>query len=276
MGFTVCDFHNDALSGCLTASEIEKFIGSNEVCLAIFTKNGQRPVKQLQLLSSLSLKQSRLFSFENLDFLSSGGLDEVVRLKPLYCGLTWNDDNALAGGCLSGGKLTSFGKQVVQVLTQNGIYADTAHLSRASFFDVCECSAIAPICSHTAFSEILNHPRNLDEVQIREIVSRGGLIGLAFVGNFLSGDRPATVGDVVKHIDYFCGKFDYRNLAIGSDFYGTENLPENLKNYEMCYNLVENLLKIGYNEYVIDCILRGNLHSLIERSIREDERHAGR
>ena len=66
------------------------------------------------------------------------------------------------------------------------------------------------------------------DYQLKMIVESGGIVGLCLVSEFLNGTKRSSVKDVVSHIDYFACKFGIDNLAIGTDFYGTKQLPINM------------------------------------------------
>ena len=63
--------------------------------------------------------------------------------------LTWNGENAIAGGCKTDKGLTPFGKNVIDKMNQINMAADLSHLNDKSFFEAycynacrsfaCEC-----------------------------------------------------------------------------------------------------------------------------------------
>ncbi|MBE5731240.1 MAG: hypothetical protein E7350_04760 [Clostridiales bacterium] len=172
----------------------------------------------------------------------------------MYVGLTWNTYNGLAGGAYSTEGLSAKGVEMINFLNQNHIPVDTAHLGKSSFFDVVD-KANKVLCSHTCFYDINNHPRNLTAAQISAIINSGGIVGLCFVGDFLG---EPTVECVIRHIDWFLTRFGDKNLAIGTDFYGTSNLPQGLKSYDGMDSLVLAMIRQGYSDSTIRKVLYTN------------------
>ena len=79
---------------------------------------------------------------------------------------------------------------------------------------------------------------------------------------FINGTKKCTINDVVAHIDYFACKFGVNNIAIGTDFYGTNHLPRTISTYKkLISNLSLALEKLGYTEKSINKIFYENAHS---------------
>ena len=110
---------------------------------------------------------------------------------------------------------------------------------------------------------ICRHPRNLEDWQAQEIVSRGGLIGIAFVSGFLREDGSASAEDVYRHIDYCVQKFGVGSICIGSDFNGTDNLPQGIRGYADLRSLGERLAQAGYSDVAINKVFFENLQEFL-------------
>ena len=157
------------------------------------------------------------------------------------------------------------GKRLISLLNEKNIAVDTAHISKGGFKDIADNAKII-VNSHTCFCGVYRHKRNIDDEQIKEIVERGGVIGVTFVGYFMTGDKKCDLSDLIKQIDYFCQKFGSDNLAVGSDFYGTDFLPDGLDDYSG-YDKVKEYLSVnlGYKNSDIDKILYKNLADFTKR-----------
>jgi membrane dipeptidase len=198
-----------------------------------------------------------------LHFVKEKDFKRIKKLFPCYCSLTWNHENALAGGANSSSGLKPFGREVISFLEESNIFLDTAHLNKKSFFAAAAVAKKPLICSHTCFDKLFCHPRNLDEQQILAIIESGGIIGLTFVPAFMGKDR-GEISDIVRQIDYFAAKFGVERLAIGTDLFGTDYpIIETYKGFSA---LKECLKKSGYTPAQIKQIFFQNAQSFFEKN----------
>lgn len=203
-------------------------------------------------------------AIEDLHFYSKNNLDKIINIAPSYCSLTWNNDNCLAGGAVEGGDLTTLGIDVIRALETNHIQVDTAHLSERSFMSFCSITEKPILCSHTAVATLNGHRRNLKDYQLKMITESGGLIGIAFVGDLLTDSKKSEIGDISRHIDYIVSRFGDDNICLGTDFYGTKNLPKGIKNYSNLTLLEERLKLLGYTDQTIDKIFYLNAQKFFQ------------
>ena len=245
------DLHNDAITA-LKPQEFRRHVMSAEtvgihtIIVSVWATNLKSPMKKIKQyrkqIDSVKSGVTLLLHIEDAWFVDQSNIEELIALRPFSVGLTWNSNNALAGGAYSGGRLTDLGREVVRRLSEGGIVIDLAHLNRQSFYDVVELLRGKKLfCSHTCFDEVHPHARNLDRAQVQTIVDSDGLIGLTLVPEFLGGS-------VQRHIDYFIGNFGDRNLAIGTDFYGCDIEP----NYTNYMNLPEGISHKNARRFIDD------------------------
>ncbi|MCL2756354.1 MAG: dipeptidase [Firmicutes bacterium] len=260
------DLHNDVI----TEMDDEKFLkyiadvernGVDVVLLSIWTTRMVNPLNEIRMarqkIDNIETSVKLLLHVEDAWFINEQNLDELVSLRPFSVGITWNSDNDLAGGAYGEGDLTNLGRIVIKRLVQEGIAIDVAHLNRKSFHSV--INFIKPLdakvfCSHTCIDYVNPHPRNLDDAQIKELINMDGIIGLTLVGDFLNSDNVARMNDVYCHIQCFIEKFGSDNLAIGTDFFGTANLPKGLNGYKDFKKLKRFFVKKGLSVETIDKI----------------------
>jgi len=230
------DLHNDIITE-VEPRRLSKYfsrakkVGVDTIVVSAWTTLMGDPIKEIKfyrkLIDELNTGVKLLLHVEDAWFLTKENIDEFLSCKPYSVGLTWNQDNDLAGGAHTKGNLTELGKFVVEKLSSSGVVIDLAHLNRKSFFQVTELlKGKRLFCSHTCFDELHIHPRNLESSQIQTIIASGGLIGLTLVNDFLGSE------DFYQHIAYFVENYGDKNLGIGTDFFGTQDLPKNLKSYK--------------------------------------------
>lgn len=268
----ICDLHNDLI----TAENFEKakkYLTDNSkylntLVLAVWTTHTQYnnfdDVKKLiNKYRNFYIKTKLLFGIEDISFIAETDFEKISELNPFYFSLTWNYENCFGGGAYSEIGLTDKGKKILDIMEQNKTVLDTAHLNEKTFWDCIENYNGHIINSHTCFNSVLKHKRNINDKQIQAILNKGGVIGLSFVGEFLCKDNVPKVDDVIRHVDYFINKFGSTGICLGTDFYGTDNLPQNLKNYSDISLLVEKLYKIGYNKKTVDRLFNINLENFL-------------
>ncbi|MCH9609914.1 MAG: hypothetical protein S4CHLAM45_13600 [Chlamydiales bacterium] len=149
-------------------------------------------------------------------------LDEFIDLSPspiLYISLTWKHKNRFGGGNESKEGIKRDGELFLEYLSGKNIAIDLSHTSDAlaeGIFNTIDKKGLdlMPIASHSNFREVCNHPRNLPDSFAKEIVARGGVIGLNFVKRFIGKES-----DFLAHLNHAkkLGIFDH--FCFGADFF---------------------------------------------------------
>jgi membrane dipeptidase len=71
-----------------------------------------------------------------------------------------------------------------------GMMVDVSHISPKSFWDVIEVSRAPPIASHSGCRALNDHPRNLDDRQLKALANNGGVIQIVALDGFLKAPFP--------------------------------------------------------------------------------------
>ena len=158
--------------------------------------------------------------------------------------LTWNNQNYIGSGALSGkfDGLTDFGKKAVKILNETGIIIDVSHLNEAGFWDLARCTDMPFVATHSNAYDITPSMRNLKKDQIKEISKRGGVIGLNIYPPFL-GEGNIKTDHILRHIDYILNTAGENSLGMGFDFDGIDLVPVGFEGIEkniMFFEIVEN------------------------------------
>ncbi len=167
--------------------------------------------------------------------------------------LTWNGENAFAGGVGSDGGLKPLGKHTVKEFGEYGIILDVSHLNRQSFYDVADCTDCL-FASHTALSEVNDHPRNITAEQAKIISEKGGIIGVCFYPTF---SLPDIFEGVYRNIYILGDKVGCDCIALGSDFDGARMAPE-LDGPDKLPSLRAYLKLRGLTDDILNKIFYGN------------------
>ncbi len=188
-------------------------------------------------------------------------LHMLYKLGLRSLGLTWNQRNSIAegvGDCVSGGGLTTFGRELIAEMNKLGVIIDVSHLSIPGFWDVLKFSKKPIIASHSNARAVCDHQRNLYDDQLKALAENGGVTGMNFCLPFVKSDTPVTVDDMLDHVDYIVNLIGPDHVGIGSDFDGISEAPQGLDNVSLLPNFTHGLVERGYSDEDIIKILGGN------------------
>lgn len=250
----IADFHND----CLTDKANCSALRYRNTVYALFRGTRSR-VELLRILKRFRKKRVNdgFLGLEDVGYLTEENADEFLSVKTVYASLTWNYENELAGGCLQDHGLKPRGRKMIRLLNAKKIALDCAHLGEKAFFSAIDISERV-VASHTCAKAVHEHPRNLNDRQIAEIVERNGLIGITFVGGFLSAEP--CVNDLFIHMDYCVQRFGFKYFCFGTDYFGSDDIPKGLDSYEEAEKNLRPLFeRAGYSEEAINAIFYENL-----------------
>lgn len=192
-------------------------------------------------------------------------IEEFARLGVKVFSLVWNGENELAGGVESETGLTEFGRKAVRELEAHHMVVDVSHLNTMSFWDLCEVAERPFIATHSNCFEICPHKRNLDDLQIQEIIRRKGLIGINFFPIFINGESDASFQEIRRHIRHILSLGGEDVLAVGSDFDGAA-MPSKLERIDKIPDWHQNLLK-HFEPELVEKITFGNAQRFFEENL---------
>lgn len=196
-------------------------------------------------------------------------LRDYYDLGVRYMTLTHTNTNAWAGSSGDSTKpeqlpqqgLAAFGKDVIREMNRLGMIVDVSHVSDKTFWDALETSSVPIFASHSSCRALCDVRRNMTDEMIRAMAKKGGVIQINFYCNFLvpkSAGRPATIDDVVAHIDHAVKVGGIQAVGIGSDFNGIPCSPAGLHDVSEFPKLTRKLLEKGYSPSDIRKLYGGN------------------
>ncbi len=241
----IFDLHNDLITGGASFSQALEIINDDaeHAITALYAVWGTRLDFKDFIEKCVFLSQNcGLYSVEDASVAGSGF--SALPLKNLKCcSLTWNYDNIFAGGANGFGGLTELGKSFVCFLNDNNVAVDLSHLNERSFYDVIEIAKM-PIVTHSGIFSLKHHARNLKDEQIKAVINKNGIVGLTPVPDFVpGGNEEGFFGS----LSYFIDNFHDDNLAIGSDFYGSDGI-DGLKSYRALMDEINVFLTSVYGK----------------------------
>lgn len=202
-------------------------------------------------------------SLENIDKFYDMGVRIIT--------LTWNGENELGYGAPLDLPLKEFGKKAVRRMNELNITVDVSHLCEKGFWNLCEITDKTFVASHSNSKVLCGHPRNLTDEQFKEIVRRGGVVGINLCPLFLvdgdyKGDKT-TKEDICYHIEHFLELGGEKAVVFGADFDGVTELPKDIAGINDMASVPELLLKRNIKEETVKDIMFNNLYNYLKRSL---------
>lgn len=172
-------------------------------------------------------------------------------------GLTHMGKNRLADGNAVGHSdgITSRGRDVLHTMETNGIILDAAHLHPACFWQALSLFTGPIIDTHTGLRAVLDTPRNLDFEQVREIIDRGGVVGLTLNPEMLVERGECSLEDIFVHLDTLVQKFEPWSIGLGSDFLGFSDAAPELSEIGQIGVLAQKMLESGYGQAAVEAVM---------------------
>jgi len=158
------------------------------------------------------------------------------------------------------GGVSEFGKKVIKEMNKLGIIIDISHMSKQSMLETVMLSGSPVIASHSSCQALCNVSRNLDDEQLLALKENGGVIHIVGISYFIKKAKfpPASVKDLVDHIDHAVNLIGIDHVGISSDFYQSQSCLDGWKDAGETFNVTLELVRRGYSEEHIAKIWSGN------------------
>jgi len=177
------------------------------------------------------------------------------------------------------GPLTPRGRDLLRQMQELGIILDATHLCDESFWDAMKHFEGPVWASHSNCRSLAHWNRQFSDDQIRELVRRGAVIGMAFDAIMMVDgwahhrskpqDFQLRIERICDHIDHICQLAGHaRAVGIGSDLdggFGTEQTPMDLDSIADLQSLSGLLSARGYSTQDVEGILHGNFIGFLRR-----------
>ena len=237
---------------------------------------------------------------------SLGVLRDLHRLGVRYLTLTHNANTDWADSATDvprHGGLTRFGREVVAELNRLGMLVDLSHVAATTMHDALDVTAAPVVFSHSSARAVADHPRNVGDDVLTRLADNGGVCMVTFVPRFVSpaaaawsaevhdaalaagldprdlealetfGHQyprpcpPATLADVVAHVEHVREVAGVAHVGLGGDFDGTASTPVGLEDVSRYPALLDALRGHGWSEPDLVALGHGN----VRRVLREAE-----
>ena len=254
----------DRLVLATTAAEVERAWQSGRIASLLGAEGGHQIEGSLGVLRTLhwlGVRYLALTHNENVPWADSA-----------------TDEPALGG-------LSDFGREVVAEMNRLGMMVDLSHVSADTMRDALDTSAAPVIFSHSSSYALVDHPRNVPDDVLATMAAGGGLCMVTFVPRFVSAANrawalaaeeparaagvdpkvlaafdpflaelvktdpppPATIDDVVAHIEHVRDVAGIDHVGLGGDYDGVTALPDGLEDVSCYPRLLEALADRGWS-----------------------------
>ncbi|NOQ71018.1 MAG: peptidase [Crocinitomix sp.] len=157
-------------------------------------------------------------------------LEQIISntARILYIGFTHNTENRFGGGNYSEIGLKEDGKKLLQYLNGKKIAVDFSHNSDALSKDILDYLSkhnleVPILASHSNYRKVLNHVRNLPDDIAKDIIQRGGIIGVNFLRAFVNNEDPNAL---YRHINHGIELGGVNSICFGADYFSTDRHPD--------------------------------------------------
>ncbi len=215
-----------------------------------------------------------ILSHKHLDVARGYGL---IALGPVHYG-----PGIYGHGTDDEGPLTPRGHELLRQMEELHIILDVTHLCDESFWDALNRFRGPVWASHHNCRALADWNRQLSDDQIRALIERGAVIGMAFdaimmVHNWVHHkskpqDFNLKLEKICDHIDHICQiAGNARHVGIGTDLdggFGTEQTPMDLNSIADIATLSTPLAERGYKPADIDNIFSGNFLRFLKDNLK--------
>jgi membrane dipeptidase len=177
-----------------------------------------------------------------------------------------------AQGTDATGGLGDNGKLLLKEMERLNIILDATHLCDDSFWEAMDLFNGPVWASHNNVRALVNHNRQYSDEQIKELIKREAVIGMAFdawmmvphweKGKSMPKEMNCSLASIIDHIDHVCQLAgNALHVGVGSDLdgaFGREQSPYDLETIADLQNLITLLEKHGYTTQDITNIMHGN------------------
>jgi membrane dipeptidase len=209
-------------------------------------------------------------------FRTVDDVDKFYRLGQRVSQLTY-DDNEIGGGSTDPRDpgLTEYGARIIARMNALGMAVDVSHCDDRTTLDAICVSRKPVLVTHSNCRVLVpGSARCKTDDAIRLLASKGGVMGITMVRNFVHPSGSATIENVLDHIDHVAGLVGVEHVGIGSDvdLDGRDARIRPRRRFDLdgidysrkIFDLTEGLVRRKYSSDDIALILGGNFQRALE------------
>jgi membrane dipeptidase len=254
-------------------------------------------VGELKSITNLTALEAHLSNWNSNEsankpigyIMSLEGADSIVSLKHLEIayqnglravGPAHYGPGRYAQGTNATGGIGKIGRELLKEMERLNIIMDATHLCDDSFREAMDNFHGHVWASHHNCRALVNHNRQFSDDQLKELISRGAVIGgvmdaWMLVPNWVRGESTplsmnCNLEKLIDHMDHICQLAGNANhIAIGSDLdgaFGKEQSPLDIETIADLQKIPVLLRKRGYSELDIENVTSGNWLRFLRRA----------
>lgn len=213
--------------------------------------------------------------------LSLEGADSIVTIKHLERAYQYGlravgpghyGPGRYAQGTNATGGMGTAGRELLKEMERLNIILDATHLCDDSFWEAMDNFHGNVWASHNNCRALVNHNRQFSDEQIKELISRGAVIGSVMdtwmmVPNWQKGvstpqSMNCNLDALIDHMDHICQiAGNALHIGIGSDLdgaFGKEQSPYDIETIADLQKIPGLLEKRGYTKNDVENVMHGN------------------
>jgi membrane dipeptidase len=173
----------DQIGLAYTPDDVERIHAEGRLVAAIGIENGFVIGKDLSLVEEFYDRGARYMTLAH-----NGHNDISDSAQPR---LDHGDPREEHGG------VSPFGEEVIAEMNRLGMMVDVSHISKNAMMDAVRLSRAPVLASHSSTIAVADHPRNMDDEQLRAMRDNGGVVQITALGAFVKVDAPEK-GEAVR------------------------------------------------------------------------------
>ena len=178
--------------------------------------------------------------------------------------------NRIGGGSSEPDRgLSEYGAAIVERMNKVGVAVDISHCGDRTSLDAIEASRRPVLVTHSNCRTLVpRSARCKTDETIKRMAAGGGVMGVTMVRIFVRAGGPATIEDVLDHIDRVAKLAAVEHVGVGSDvdLDGRDRSVHSTRKFDLdgidyakkIFDLTEGLVRRNYSSRSIDLILGGN------------------
>jgi membrane dipeptidase len=189
------------------------------------------------------------------------------RLGLRIVGLAWTRTR-YSGGTGRPGGVTPRGRELLAAMRRQRMILDISHMADRAVADALDLWEGPIMASHSNARALIPGDRQITDGTIRELASRGGVIGISFFRGHLTSGRKAAPEDVVRHTLHVARVAgSHQHVAIGSDLDGGFPAADAAIGSLAAIGVVKDKLEEVFSAQEVEDIMGGNWISFFERAL---------